>query len=202
LTKVVKLAAITAALVAWLFVAFVAPSPFHSAAEREAAAASLAKGDVLWRHPPSRLDMPEGNPGESSLAYAVDHPLSTLKLVASRIGMELAHTRYYFSPVHNLVIAVTLYPLYAFALIGILSGRRNPLVALLVGVCLTHLAIVGATFADYDGRWLFYFLPLIFVLAGSGADRAIERLVGRLQVSRADDEEALPHAGHQHVAGR
>ena len=54
------------------------------------------------------------------------------------------------------------------ALAGGYSARRKPLAQLAIAVILAHLLVVALTFADWDGRWLLYVLPLIGLLAAVG----------------------------------
>jgi len=68
-----------------------------------------------------------------------------------------------------MVILLLLPPIYAPALYGSYKLRNEPLVLLMIAIVLYHTLIIAAFFADWDGRFLLYFFPLIGVLSSSGA---------------------------------
>lgn len=144
----------------------------------------LRQGTVVWGDRPRHMRMPgdagpaTGGPREMA-AYALRHPVATTRLVTTRIGVELVHTRPFYSAAHNLVVIALLFPVYAFAVLGLARLRDRPEVRLLIAVVAVHLAIVGASFADWDGRFLLHFLALVGVLAAWGAAPLIDRMAGR-----------------------
>lgn len=100
--------------------------------------------------------------------YVLAHPVGTLTLMAERAGVEYAHVRPFYSWRHNLAVLLTYPWLYGFALLGAWRRRQDPLCPLLVAVIGYHTLIVAAFFADWDGRFLLHFFPLIGVLAACG----------------------------------
>jgi len=145
-------------------------------AEAESPGRWLGEGVVIWADPESRLPMPgetgaltaAGATSAAPLAYAVRHPLATSRLAASRIGLELLHARRFYSTAHNAAVVVTLGPTYVLAVLGFLRLRDRPLAWLLAGIAGLHFLMVAATFADWDGRFLLYVLPLLDLFAAAG----------------------------------
>ena len=163
---------VTAGAVVALFVAaaLLLPTGFRQAVAREQDDASFRRGQVMWRNPDFQITMPQRPPSAGpagALRYAAAHPLATAELVGARIGLELAHVRPYYSTAHNVYVIALLLPVYAGALLTI-ARRRNHIVVFGLALIAVHLALVGLTFADYDGRWLLHVLPLISVLAAVG----------------------------------
>jgi 4-amino-4-deoxy-L-arabinose transferase-like glycosyltransferase len=147
---------------------------------------ALWRGDVIWGYPAWRQPMPPGPEAERSwlplVEYIARYPLDVLRLAGLRVGVELSHVRPYYSARHNVLIVALLVPVYVLAICGIWSTWRAPLTGLLLAVILGHLAIVGATYADYDGRFLLYVLPLIGIFAGAGLAAWVKGARTRLRV--------------------
>jgi hypothetical protein len=133
---------------------------------------SLRKGEVVWGFTGWRVPMPAAAAPRddlaAGLAYVARHPLPTVRLAASRVAAEMAHVRPFYSWPHNAAVAVFLAVMYPLALIGFVRHRREPFTTLAAAVIAAHLAIVAATFADWDGRFLLYVLPLFLLMAGCG----------------------------------
>lgn len=168
--RVLRSAAVVAVVaVGWSFT-------IDTAASYATPAEMLQDGAVIWGWPPGWIEMPAA-PGETGLVgYVLSHPIASLELGLRRVLTELGQVRPYYSTVHNAVIAVVLVPLYVFAVIGVpraIGSRTGRVVMVVVAA---HLAFVGATFADYDGRFLMYVLPLVAVLSGAGVASVLARL--------------------------
>ncbi|MBI3494201.1 MAG: glycosyltransferase family 39 protein, partial [Acidobacteria bacterium] len=137
---------------------------------------SVQQGIVIWGDPASRLPMPAATHAivgaepvwRETFDYGVQHPWATLKLAGARVGTELLHARRFYSRIHNLTVVAILLPTYVLALLGFARSWPQPLARLLVAVIGLHLLIVAATFANWDGRFLLYILPLIDVFAAVG----------------------------------
>lgn len=139
----------------------------------------LRTGRVIWGYEGWHLPMPPDPSTERGLSagarYATTHPVASARLAIVRMAVELAAARPYYSRMHNLVVLAAYIPLYFFALWGI-GKSRAPLAGMLAAVVLTHLLLVGLTFADYDGRFVLYVMPLISVLAAGGITDLASRL--------------------------
>jgi 4-amino-4-deoxy-L-arabinose transferase-like glycosyltransferase len=157
------------------FVGLAAVVPvFSSGIAKENPTLMMERGQVIWGHDEDRLKMPAAGPEVESphwtdgLGYALRHVPEVARLAIARVTTEVGHTRSFYSRVHNLFIVIWLLPLYTCAVMGFPSLRRKPLASLILAVLFCHLGIVSVTFADWDGRFLLYVLPLIGVLAASG----------------------------------
>ncbi len=149
-----------------------------SAVQSESVAELLAEGVVIWGYEDWNVHMPAGglsaaSPLSDVLGYAIQHPVATLRLAAWRVATALAHARPYHSPVRNALSLAYLLPVYGFALVAAVSRRREPLVCLVGLMIGSQLLLIAATFADWDGRFLLYFLPLIQLLAAGTVVQAV-----------------------------
>jgi Dolichyl-phosphate-mannose-protein mannosyltransferase len=99
------------------------------------------------------------------IVYVVRHPVASLRLGATRIAIELIHVRPFFSSTHNALVLATLPVIYLLALAGLGLSRNRSLTRLILLTITGHLAVVAATYADWDGRFLLYVLPLICLLS-------------------------------------
>jgi 4-amino-4-deoxy-L-arabinose transferase-like glycosyltransferase len=99
------------------------------------------------------------------IGYVARHPFASLRLGATRVAIELIHARPFFSFKHNALLLLSLPVIYLLALVGLRLSRNRSLVRLVVLTIVAHLAVVAATYADWDGRFLLYVLPLICLLS-------------------------------------
>jgi hypothetical protein len=172
------------------FVVLVTFAPgLRAGVDQESPGRLLAQGVVIWGAPDTWVAMPVGA-GESEgigavLRYAAVHPLATAGVAIRRVGWELLHGRPYYSVAHNFLIAAVLGPTYVLAVWGIRRAGAHPLGAWLVSLFAAHLGIVALTFADYDGRFLLYGLPMLMVLAGVGTTSLLNRWAGNPAGTRA-----------------
>lgn len=129
-------------------------------------------GEVIWKYPEGRIAMPQPTielEGTSGLiTYIFTYPFSYLKLVFLRIFTELSHYRSFYSGLHNAVTILYMSLSYTFAFVGLYFQRKNFLAKVTLSVCLFHIGIIGITFADWDGRFLMHFFPLILPFASAG----------------------------------
>jgi 4-amino-4-deoxy-L-arabinose transferase-like glycosyltransferase len=126
-----------------------------------------------------KLDVPKHPRGDGltgAAEYAWAHPGVTARLAGARVGWELAHARRRYSVGHKVAIAIWLPLLYAFAIAGFARARRHPVAVLAALLTALQLGLVAASFADYDGRYLLYFLPLLGVVSAYGFAGALERV--------------------------
>jgi hypothetical protein len=100
---------------------------------------------------------------------------SCARLVGSRIVVEAAHTRSFYSTKHNVAIWLTFPLLYLSAGFGCFSQRRAPLTSLSLSLIALQLGIVGLTGADWDGRFILTVFPLIMLYSGIGVFEAVRR---------------------------
>jgi len=142
----------------------------------------LRSGQTIWDYDGWRLQMPEAPvvdaPGGSAgraVAYAIQHPVNTVALMAARLGVHVVHVRPFYSLAHNLVIVLWLGPVYALGAYACWKLRRHDLVRWCLVVIATQALVVALTHADWDGRYLAHVLPLWYPLAACGVAIAGQR---------------------------
>lgn len=137
----------------------------------------LYEGRVQWAPDEARMPMPVADEDDDSLVaglrYLTQHPVDSARLALARVVRSLTAVRPYYSTIHNWAIIAYMTPVYILAIVGSARVWKQPLVGLIAAVVVTHMAIVAATFADYDGRFLLYVLPLIIALAGVGVSQIV-----------------------------
>ncbi len=118
-----------------------------------------------------KLELPaDGNSIQGLLYYISHNPLHFLKLSFQKLGVFFGITRSYYSPMHNLAIRLFFYPLYAFAIVGLVTGRKNNsemAIFLSFGIGLFALSIT-LTCDDWLNRFIMPVLPYIILLATAG----------------------------------
>lgn len=131
-----------------------------------------ALGEVIWSFPGARISMPQPTSdlqGTSGLfQYIYTYPFSYLKLFFLRVFTEVSHYRVFYSNLHNTVSIIFLTISYSFAAIGLIFHRRGFLPKITIALCLLHMGIIGITFADWDGRFLMHFFPLLLPFVSAG----------------------------------
>jgi 4-amino-4-deoxy-L-arabinose transferase-like glycosyltransferase len=161
---------------------------FREAIQAEAPEQNLLRGTVIWGSDAWRVAMPppERPPVDwlDGIAYVLAHPVASVRLFLTRIGVEVLHARPFYSTAHNLIVVLFYLPLYGLAVAGYRSSSRRSEVRLLAAAVLAHLAVVGLTFADWDGRFLLHVVPLVTVLAGGGAAALAHRLAAVARPTR------------------
>lgn len=127
----------------------------------------LIKGDQSFI-----LDMPsdtdESGDQLSLIRYCTLYTGSCVLLFGSRVIASFAHTRFFYSTRHNLVIGVAFTVLYLLAAIGFVRYLREPFTWLIVGIIVCHMTVVGYFGADWDGRFVLHIFPLITMYSGIG----------------------------------
>lgn len=136
-----------------------------------------SEGMVVWGF--SRWDLPmpikrDSTVEEIGSRSIAHHPFWFIRLFCSRILVEFSHLRPFYSLRHNLFSIAFLLPLYFFAVWGAISLKRKPAVILVLIIIAAHIAFIGLTWADWDGRFLNYILPLISALASCGLVLSID----------------------------
>jgi len=152
-------------------------------------------GEIIWGYAanamplvPERLpaNLRELHPLAAIATLALEQPGHFASLVGARLFYLFAHVRPYFTGFHNALSLLFLVPLYLLALAGIMKVQsRNRVGVILLGATiLLQAAIVGLTFADWDGRHLIPIYPFLAVFAGAGAAWLWPRLRHRVSARR------------------
>lgn len=158
--------------VAGLFILGVLTAPFARAAVQfEEPLTFLQRGDIVstytgWLLPMPAATTPAGAGQLGAVAeYVARHPLATVALAGARMGAELIHIRPFYSARHNLAVLACLLPLYLLALLGIRRVWGTSLAKWLLALIGSHLPMAALLGANWDGRYLLFFLPLILVFS-------------------------------------
>ena len=151
------------------------------AIQRESPARKLYDGEVVWREPLWRVEMPrEARAPETlgeGLLYGLRHPVASGWLVCKRLAMMFLRIRPTFSLKHNLFLLLCQVPLTVCGLAALWVWRRRAVVGALGAMLLAHALIVALTFNDNDGRFTLYILPLLMMVAVCGVTLALRRLI-------------------------
>ena len=169
--RVGRLSAVATA-VAFVAIAAAFP-PVRNAIQAERPGVMLRRGEVVWGYPAWRAAMPAdrapaGAGWPAAVGYVGRHPLACLRLAGLRVLAELSHVRPFYSARHNDALLIGLPLFYLLAVVGFVQARRRALGHLLAAVVVGHVLIIALTFADWDGRFLLYFLPALAVFAAAG----------------------------------
>jgi 4-amino-4-deoxy-L-arabinose transferase-like glycosyltransferase len=161
-------------------------SRFYPASSNEHPEVTLRNG--ITGIPQWRVSMPaDAEPvrgrWSGALGYAASHPLASLRLGITRVFIELIHVRPFYSSRHNIGLLLTLPLFYLLALAGLKLNRDPSLARLIVLIVIAHLFVVAITFADWDGRYLLYILPLICLLSSCAAASLIDLYLSRRETN-------------------
>lgn len=157
---------------------------FHQDVKGESPGTWLRQGVVVWGYDGWRVPMPvetneSGDDLVDTLRYALRHPWPSMKLAVARVAAELLHARPFYSLLHNVLVVIFGLIVYPLAVLGVLRLKRTPLAQLMSAIIGSHMLFVALTFADWDGRFLLYVIPLILLFAACrAAEWARHKLVG------------------------
>jgi hypothetical protein len=104
-----------------------------------------------------------------SLLYYIGHDFgSFIRLAGQKTLSFWGVYRSYYSPTHNLYLAVYFYPITAMALFSLPRWQRRgqglPLIGLLTPIAMTWLTVV-LTCDDWNNRWFLSISPFLLLLA-------------------------------------
>ena len=91
------------------------------------------------------------------------------KIFLLKIFWLLLRARPYYSDLHNLYILIFDVVLYSSFIYGFIKRPKNNLsINVILFFILFSITLVGLTFADWDGRFSLYFLPLVMIFSSNG----------------------------------
>lgn len=168
-----------------VFVVVIAPS-YQGNLQAVGPANMLQRGQTIWDFdgwlvamPPN--DVAAGDQARRAVEYALRHPVSTITLMAARVGVHFAHVRPFYSTLHNVAIVLWLLPVYGAALYAAARLKTSPLAAWIIAAIASQTLVVALTHAEWDGRYLAHVLPLIDIFVGVG----VALLLGKADVPGA-----------------
>ncbi|MFP4096501.1 MAG: hypothetical protein ACLFUB_18610 [Cyclobacteriaceae bacterium] len=145
---------------------------------------SYARGEIIYPGIQMGVDTPENLriPDEEKpplwrlLLFVGYQPWYFVKLCVVKLGLFFANVKPYFSLLHNALIVLLLYPLYALAIRGysILSRYRQEKYFMLGFIGIQGFTVMLTT-VDWDGRFLVPILPFIFILSAFGISSFIKK---------------------------
>jgi hypothetical protein len=146
----------------------------------------LTRGQVIWGYSDYLMAMPPAAGGDtgglrSVVEYVVSHPVASAKLAAARVLVEMSNVRPFYSPIHNVISALFYWPLYVLAALGLRDAAASPARTVCVLVFVSHLAFVGITHADWDGRWFLQVLPFLLAWGSMGAVSRLALVTARMR---------------------
>ena len=162
---------------------------FSAGSQEERPLVHLLAGEILWRDQKWVVAMPP--PDESLPAhwqgyvlYSWQNPAEVLSLWMSRLAATLLPFRPGYSSLHQAAIGLSLFFAYTFMMIGLTAVPRSFFWVLAYLPFILAPAVLF--FADRDGRWLLYGLPLLSPLVGWGILRMFKgiRFLGNRRLIR------------------
>ncbi len=138
---------------------------------------SYSKAEVIYPdislglEPPTVIGIPnEKHPTIIRLVeFAFYNPVYFSKLFILKLSLFFGNVKPYFSPIHNSVIVLVLYPLYWFASKGFIYFKKQRKEKYFIaGYVVSQASIVALTTENWDGRFLIPLLPFIFLLSAKG----------------------------------
>ncbi|MCA6404672.1 MAG: hypothetical protein IM594_03590 [Cytophagales bacterium] len=146
---------------------------------------SYARGEVIYPNisigleiPADLIIPPKNEPAFARLfTFAFDNPVYFAKLSFYKLILFIGNVKPYFSPIHNSIIVLILYPIYIFAIIGYFRfGKTQYEKYFILGYVASLALTISLTSENWDGRFLVPVLPFIFLLASHGFITTFERL--------------------------
>jgi hypothetical protein len=132
----------------------------------------------------ANLKIPDKNlsPIVRMFLFFIENPIFNIRLASLKLFWFLVHCKPYFSHIHNIFIAVLLYPMYLFFGISLTKNTiNNPIKLFLISIVIVNCLIVSLTSEDWDGRFLMPILPAIFLLGTGQIILSIRRQIPLLQ---------------------
>ena len=116
--------------------------------------------------------------GMSVYYYLLHNPNMTLRLFFSRFVKVFSMGRPYFSPVHNLLLLVSTFVYYTFAILGVaelLWRKEKKLYFLIVGIMIFALPMVIFC-VEWSGRFSLPVICYVLLLSSLGIERVMNSL--------------------------
>jgi len=146
----------------------------YLSAQREELVVQYAKGIVIWGY--DQISVTDVGAIEllqtdqhvfiALIQYVFAAPVRVLELFFLKIWYLFLHTRPFYSTFHNIAIVLCLVPVYIMAVVELCRYKSwSPDKMLLIAVGAFQMLLVGATYTDWNGRFLLVILPSVFIFA-------------------------------------
>jgi hypothetical protein len=133
---------------------------------------SIYNGVIIWGYSNWNLTMPIHSTTESSIfsffIYLFTNLPYILELFFYRVIIELGHIRPFYSFLHNIVVGGSLLIIYTLAIYGYINRIKSVNTEFINLYIFINIIIIAFTYSDWDGRFLNYFLPFIFLYSSIG----------------------------------
>jgi len=132
------------------------------------------QGEVFWNQTDFQRSMPAPSQPIRSVGdfglYLLSNPLDSMLLVASRVGWELIQVRTWYADYYNILLVVSMSVFYALATLGWYQMRGSLLNLYVWSVTVPAVALIGVSWAIYEGRFAWWFLVTWLPWVGIGAN--------------------------------
>lgn len=160
-------------LLSWIFVLiFLTLSSSYGDNPTNDFAQRMFQGEIIWDQPTPNIKMPQPSAEQISNSdyfdYALKNPISVTSLGVSRVFWEILQIRPWYSTVFNTYILIFMITFLFTAFIGRKYLRGESLNTLIYFIAIPHLALIAATWADFDGRFGWWVLTLLLPWSGIG----------------------------------
>ena len=168
--------AVTAGILIAFVLFAVLPSPLRSNIDVEKPLRPFQNGVTVWGETYWHLSMPKDraldiNSWASVVLYIIRYPAASAELMLLRLVIHFANVRPTFTNWMNVSSILWTLWIYPLAVLGFIQQRKHPLAGLCAMIIVVHAGIVALTFADANGRFVLYTLPLFYLYAASAITR-------------------------------
>lgn len=140
--------------------------------EGESFLSRTVRGNITFGDEERSLDMPQASATDDSniayVQYVLKHPVSVGRLATTRVAWELAQIRPWYSSFLNSYLAISMACFHLLALYGLLLTWRTRFTLIAGLLSLGWMALIGVTWAIYEGRFGWWFMVLWTVWVGAG----------------------------------
>jgi len=113
----------------------------------------------------------------AAVRYAVNHPVATARLGATRLAMETIQVRRHYPLVVNLGFGLAIFALFGATAVGWNDPRVRPARVVFLSFAIPLMVLTMLTFAVAESRYGWAYLLPLAPIAGVGASRCTHRLL-------------------------
>ena len=107
-------------------------------------------------------------PIQALLEFIIQHPGYWAELFLKKVGLFLLNIRPYWSWEHISFNLCLIFLVYSGVVMNLKHEKRSALRVFFIVYLLGHIAVVGMTRLDWDGRFFVVMMPLLCLMAGNG----------------------------------
>ena len=125
--------------------------------------------------PPSKQFSSSESPIGRIVIFVYDNPLYFLKTAALKVSFLIAFVRPYYSWPHNVYLAVWMFTVYLYFVVGWKSTTNFPIKLFVLTAIILNCGLIAISSVDWDNRFYIPMEPGIVLLAGGGAAALMRR---------------------------